>query len=86
MNLQKPLIHLNGSPRAHLQEAYEQAYRALGEAWTKVAQSAPNQRDYYPLGEEAWKRARAQHEWRLNQIAQIRQELLSLFESCEERR
>lgn len=53
-----PHIHLNGSDPQQLLEAYADVGRALIELAEKINAAAPNARDYYPLGDEAYQHAR----------------------------
>ena len=45
-----PTIHANGTTKERLLEAIEGASLALKIAEEKLAQTAPNGRDYYPQG------------------------------------
>jgi hypothetical protein len=56
-----PLLHLNGSGTKNLLPPAENALDALAVAYPLLREMAPNQRDYYPLGEEAWTAARDEH-------------------------
>lgn len=78
--MQGPLIHFNGTSREGLLEQWENAYRALGEAYDVVKQSAPHMRDYYPLpdSDKAFAQAVAEHRSRLQRIEDIRKEFSDL--------
>lgn len=54
----KPLIHLNGNSRENLLADYKAAYRAAKAAREAFARIDFHARDYYPLGPEAFPRAR----------------------------
>jgi hypothetical protein len=53
-----PLVHMNGTGKATLCDDYDAASEALRDfidAWGKMEF---NSRDYYPLGPDAWGKAR----------------------------
>ena len=53
--MQAPMIHLNGTSKETLIEGYCEAGNAVMNALKAVSENCPNARDYYPLGQEAWK-------------------------------
>ena len=58
--MQLPIIHMNGNSGSKLGHQYFEALKALG-TFRKVFQEIEfHARDYYPLGDEAWLKARAQ--------------------------
>ncbi len=57
-----PTIHLNGSSPQHLLDQLIEARRSVREATDALVASAPNARDYYPQGPEAFTAARKAHE------------------------
>jgi len=77
-----PLIHLNGTSAETLANQYDAAYEALMVALELLNETAPNQRDYYPLGEEEWKAALDAHFSRIAAIRQVMQELSELASYC----
>lgn len=66
-----PTVHLNGTSREDLLEAIEQAYLAVSEAQSKLAQTAPNARDYYPQREypQSFHTAQDEHSARMQKLA-----------------
>jgi hypothetical protein len=77
-DLQKPVVHLNGSGRRHLTEAYRTAGDALYTTLDALKTIAPNGRDYYPLGDGALKKAEAEHRARVDAIQRVLDELCEL--------
>ena len=81
-----PLVHLNGTSAEELTRQYEAAYRALDEARDKVAAAAPNGRDYYPLGPDAYTQAAREHEDRMKKLnlvfADIETTLMALLDGA----
>lgn len=82
--MKTPTIHLNGTARSQLQEQYDRAYRALTEAVQALNDAGPNARDYYVQEVGAYGVACREHEARLAALAQVRDDLLQLFDSCSE--
>ena len=80
--MRKPTLHLNGSGKGHLAEAYEAAYKALYQAEQAVQNAAPNARDYYPQGDSAFREAQREHTERLLALVRVRKEILELLEHC----
>lgn len=72
--LRIPQVHINGTSRLDLLGQMLAAARGLREAYALMAAAAPNQRDYYPMGPEAWEQAQAQHGARLTAVEGIRRE------------
>lgn len=56
--LKTPTIHLNGTSGFELLGAHELAYNALTNALNAWRAIAPNGRDFYPQGPEAYTEAR----------------------------
>jgi hypothetical protein len=82
--MMKPTIHLNGTSRAALLEAYEIAARALVEATEALVDCAPNGRDYYPQGPDALGKAQDEHIVRITSLGVIRREIMELSYACRE--
>lgn len=80
--LTKPTLHLNGTSKERLGQAYSDAYAALYDAAEKLRQTAPNGRDYYPDGPDAMAKAEAEHRSRQQRIADVMDELESLALHC----
>jgi hypothetical protein len=55
-----PTIHLNGTGAKSLFDEYHEALRFAHRLRTAIAEATCNQRDFYPQGEEAWQKARAE--------------------------
>lgn len=75
--MQYPTIHLNGTSAESLLEDLGQAYTALGEAYEKLQQCAPNGRDYY-VKPGTMETARAEHHDRLRRVESVREELVMI--------
>ena len=52
-----PCIHMNGSDENSLRRQYNKLFCAVSEAQMKFRYLEFHQRDYYPLGDEAWDKA-----------------------------
>lgn len=81
--LMAPLFHLNGSSAQNLLDGYRAAYEALGAAEEALAASGPNARDYYPKGDGTFAEAAQQHSDRVQQVSNVRAELLALYQAVE---
>ena len=58
-----PLIHMNGSSEDSLRRQYQDLFEAVSEAQIKLLYDVDfHQRDYYPLGDEAWDKAYSERE------------------------
>lgn len=79
-----PIIHLNGSSQESLEIQYHNAARSVMDAINELSNSGPNQRDYYPQGEEAWRCAKEEHESRVNRLRSVYDELLYLFNTVSD--
>ena len=53
-----PVVHLNGSGQEALETQWRDTVLALQEARRALHRAAPNARDYYPRGDDAFERAR----------------------------
>lgn len=80
--MMKPTIHLNGSSRGDLFDAYVDATVAVEAAIDAVAKASPHGRDYYPQGGDAFDKARAEHNARLEALNKVANELHRLAEHC----
>lgn len=80
-----PTIHLNGSSRHHLVEAYHAALLTLREAIDSVRRTEPNARDYYVTGEHSYAAARSEHVERLRKLEAVEEELRELWRSVRTR-
>jgi hypothetical protein len=75
-----PMVHLNGTSKQSLLDQYENAIKALEDAKDVLLKSAPNGRDYYPKGPDAYGVAFNQHITRVGKISSIINELASIVE------
>jgi hypothetical protein len=78
--MQKPTIHLNGTPADVLFEEVMTARRAVMDAVEKLQRAAPNGRDYYPQGDDAIRVAMAEHSNRVGRLMSVLAELNELAE------
>lgn len=79
-----PLVHLNGTGRKSLEGALTKAYQALLDAQVHLAETGPNERDYYPLegrfpGGSIYREAEAAHEARHQAIADVAAQIMGLM-------
>lgn len=68
MTLMIPAVHLNGASRAELERGYSAALDALRAAADAVAETAPNGRDYYVYGRDAFTCAQYEHKARMSNV------------------
>ena len=80
VKLRIPLVHLNGTSKQALLDQIADAGCAVQAAMRKLDDACPNQRDYYPLGEEAWREAVAQHTARLDKLSEVFGELQQIMD------
>lgn len=71
----RPTIHMNGTARETLLNALCDASIAVQEAVSKLADTAPNARDYYPQGMDVFYAAQREHEARMHKLADVIREL-----------
>lgn len=82
--MKTPTIHLNGTSRAALLESYCDAGAAVRQALDKLADAAPNGRDYYTQGGDAIGVAVAEHVDRLRRLESVLAELSELAEAVDQ--
>lgn len=70
-----PTIHDNGTPKAQLLLQIERAHTKLGDALKALAEMAPNARDYYPQGPDAFYAATDEHQARMEPLRKARADL-----------
>lgn len=70
-----PTIHLNGTSKESLIDDLCTASDALNAAYEALKQTAPNGRDYYPQGPEAFAKAGGEHLDRLKRLNAIKKEI-----------
>lgn len=81
--LMLPMVHMNGTSRGELQRQLHDAHAAITKALNALKGAAPNARDYYPKGDDAYKTARDQHIDRLTRLETVQTELLWIFEQID---
>ena len=70
-----PLIHMNGNDGSKLGHQYFEALKALQQFEAAFEEIDFHSRDYYPLGDEAWLKARAQRQVQWTNIGSLRRYL-----------
>lgn len=75
-----PTIHLNGSSVDSLIEQIETAGHALMAAHGALVLAAPNARDYYVQGPDAFDKAVQEHEARLAKVKAVYKETSAIYE------
>ena len=75
-----PIIHLNGTSVNSLADANDTAAHAIYAAIGALSATAPNARDYYPQGEEAFAQAVREHTARMAHLQAVLDELLVISE------
>jgi hypothetical protein len=73
--LTMPVVHLNGTSAWVLCEQRSEASNALRTAREALQRMAPNARDYYPAGPEAFGAAVKQHQRRLRVLNELADEI-----------
>ncbi len=76
-----PSIHLNGTTRDLLLDQAVDAIGALRTAIEAVMRTAPNARDYYPQGPDAFTKASAEHQDRLSRLLTLKGEYEALTDA-----
>ena len=79
-----PTIHLNGTSADALIDALVTASNRITDAIHALADAAPNARDYYPQGPDAYGRARAEHVSRLDRLQSVHAELCDLYNAISD--
>jgi hypothetical protein len=75
-----PTIHINGTSRESLVSDLEIACNAIATAISAVIECAPNARDYYPQGDNAYATAVAEYSDRLHHLVCTRDELMTIWQ------
>jgi hypothetical protein len=83
MKMQAPIVHLNGTSRAALLVQVAAAASALNAALTAISDAAPNARDYYPAGDDAFRTARKEHDSALDAVRSVLLRYEQLFETLD---
>jgi hypothetical protein len=82
--MQLPFIHLNGNDGEKLGKQYWETLLMLDELSAKFSEIEFHSRDYYPLGDEAWLKARAQRIAMKANISSLRDYLSLHAQHCLE--
>ena len=78
-----PTIHLNGTSKEALVDAYLDARWAILDAMEKLGYTAPNGRDYHPQGNSAFSAALEEHRSRLLRLNDVAKELEAIIEAIQ---
>ena len=78
-----PTVHLNGTSRAVLLDANQKAARAIADAIEALHDAAPNARDYYVQGVDAYSQAAFAHARRLSGLYEVFREVKQIIEHLE---
>ena len=70
--MQLPIIHMGGNDGSKLGHQYFEALKALQQFESVFQEIEFHSRDYYPLGDEAWVKARAQRQAQWANIGSLR--------------
>jgi uncharacterized protein YecE (DUF72 family) len=79
-----PCVHSNGTGKERLLEAIEEAHFAIGEAYEKLRQTAPNGRDYYVYKDNPYERARLEWVSRMQRLHSVQLELQAIAEGIHD--
>jgi hypothetical protein len=82
--MMKPTVHLNGTSKASLAQQYENAAATLQAAIKALYEAAPNARDYYVQGPDAFNVAAREHAARAQTLAAVLADLQALWEHVED--
>jgi hypothetical protein len=74
-----PSVHLNGTSRDELQRECRKACEAVVKAMQALGEMAPDGRDYYPQGPNAFHSAAAEWRTRYNAMEKIHSEILEIW-------
>ena len=77
---QKPRIHLRGTSKAVLSDDYITACDKLRQALEALKTAAPNARDYYPIGPDAFTDASREQGERYQKIRDVLADMEALAE------
>ena len=86
MTIIVPTCHLNGTSPDVLFEQLKVAVSSLRTAQRALEEAAPNARDYYPQGPDAFTLARAAHDDRAQRLKAIQRELVDILEGIDDQR
>lgn len=77
-----PTIHLNGTSREELFRQLSSVTEALDNVLDKMSNAVPHGRDYYPQGDDGYKKAIHEHIVRVNTVTALRNEYMALMEKA----
>lgn len=75
-----PSVHLNGTSVKTLIDDCKQAADAARALEVSLRAMSPNARDYYPQGDGAFLRARAEHLARIEKVSSVTKDLAEMYE------
>lgn len=79
-----PTLHLNGTGYRMLMEGYSDARQAVLKTVEAVSKIEFNARDYYPQGDEAWRKASDEMKARYAALQGVADEFLAIMESIQD--
>ncbi len=79
-----PTIHMNGTSPEDLLDQNIEAGRAAQDLLHALQRAAPNARDYYVIGPEAFTKARNEHRDRAKRVQSVLDELSVIMEHVAE--
>lgn len=82
--MRKPTVHLNGTSGHELMRQAIEARKAVEAAITLVDECAPNARDYYPQGADAWRDAHGEHVSRIAHLRTVSAELQEIIDHVDD--
>ena len=80
--LTMPLFHMNGNSVQTLTKEYQNAYSKLQEFVDAFSEIQFHPRDYYPLGDDAWQKARNERDEARRSINEVYKYLEAHIEHC----
>lgn len=84
LNPEVPLVHLNGTAKCDLIQPLREALVVLNEAVDALAKTAPNGRDYYPMGACVFRLAQQQHTERIERVKNIIAEVQLIWKGVDQ--
>ncbi len=79
-----PVLHLNGSSAESLVTYYRQSIMALRAALEALGYAAPNARDFYILGSDAYYQAQNEHRAREQAVAKVLADMTAMRDAVLE--
>ena len=79
-----PQIHLNGDRKEELQRQLIAAADGVRHAMAALSEATPNARNYYVIGPNAYTQALEEHIARVTRLANVRQELIAMWEAIDD--